>query len=99
MLELPFCRGQVLLLITVLLQNNVQYFASSCLTVRLLCLLALLPQIFSKEEREKRRAALKEEMQRGYFDDFRDFRDKKGKVFVAPEKLIGANHVSAAVYG
>lgn len=51
-------------------------------------------QIFSKEAREKRRAALKEEMQRGYFDDFRDFRDNKGKVFTAPEKLIGAQQVS-----
>ena len=33
-------------------------------------------------------------MQRGYFDDFRDFRDSKGKVFFGPEKLIPAAHVS-----
>ncbi len=37
---------------------------------------------------------LQEEMQRGYFDDFRDFRDSKGKVFFGPEKLIPAAHVS-----
>lgn len=38
--------------------------------------------------------SLQEEMQRGYFDDFRDFRDSKGKVFLAPEKLIAAGSVS-----
>lgn len=32
-------------------------------------------------------------MQRGYFDDFRDFRDSKGKVFRAPERLVPASHV------
>lgn len=30
-------------------------------------------------------------MQRGYFDDFRDFRDSKGKVFQAPQRLIPAS--------
>ncbi|PRW59488.1 Mitochondria isoform 1 [Chlorella sorokiniana] len=34
-------------------------------------------------------------MQRGYFDDFRDFRDSKGKVFLAPEKLAPAAHAPA----
>jgi ATPase complex subunit ATP10 len=29
-------------------------------------------------------------MQRGYFDDFRDFRDSQGKVFHAPTRLIPA---------
>ena len=29
-------------------------------------------------------------MQRGYFDDFRDFRDKQGKIFHSPTKLIPA---------
>ncbi|KAL4423175.1 hypothetical protein ABPG77_000308 [Micractinium sp. CCAP 211/92] len=49
-------------------------------------------EIFSKEEREKRKAKLKEEMQRGYFDDFRDFRDSKGKVFAAPQRLVAASN-------
>ena len=30
-------------------------------------------------------------MQHGYFDDFRDFRDSKGKVFQAPARLIPAS--------
>lgn len=30
-------------------------------------------------------------MERGYFDDFRDFRDKKGKVFMASDRLIPAS--------
>lgn len=34
-------------------------------------------------------------MQRGYFDDFRDFRDSKGKVFAAPQRLAPASHVRA----
>lgn len=29
-------------------------------------------------------------MQRGYFDDFRDFRDSQGKVFHSPQRLIPA---------
>lgn len=41
--------------------------------------------------------ALQEEMQRGYFDDFRDFRDSKGKVFMAPERLAPARHVRTPV--
>jgi mitochondrial ATPase complex subunit ATP10 len=49
-------------------------------------------QIFSAERRAERRRALKEEMQRGYFDDFRDFRDKQGKAFEAPDKLTPASH-------
>lgn len=52
-------------------------------------------EIFSKEQRAKRKAQLKEEMQRGYFDDFRDFRDSKGKVFRAPERLVPASHAPA----
>lgn len=36
---------------------------------------------------------VQEEMQRGYFDDFRDFRDSKGKVFAAPERLVPAASV------
>ncbi|KAL4458895.1 hypothetical protein ABPG75_013760 [Micractinium tetrahymenae] len=52
-------------------------------------------EIFSKEERAKRKAKLKEEMQRGYFDDFRDFRDSKGKVFAAPQRLAPASHAPA----
>ena len=35
-------------------------------------------------------------MQRGYFDDFRDFRDSKGKVFHATERLAPASHVRFA---
>jgi mitochondrial ATPase complex subunit ATP10 len=31
-------------------------------------------------------------MQRGYFDDFREFRDTKGKVFRATERLLPASH-------
>jgi hypothetical protein len=91
-------------------------------------------QIFSKEERAKRKALLKvrrggaagphglqcrqvfkhcrdaaktaasyllfnmqEEMQRGYFDDFQAFRDSKGKVFQAPERLAPASHVRVVV--
>lgn len=40
--------------------------------------------------------ALQEEMQRGYFDDFRDFRDSQGKVFAAPQRLVAASNVRAA---
>lgn len=32
-------------------------------------------------------------MQRGYFDDYKDFRDSKGKVFPSLEKLVPAAHV------
>ena len=31
-------------------------------------------------------------MDRGYFDDFRDYRDKQGKMWAAPEKLVPASH-------
>jgi ATPase complex subunit ATP10 len=34
-------------------------------------------------------------MQRGYFDDFRDFRDSKGKVFHATQRLIPASAAPA----
>jgi len=30
-------------------------------------------------------------MQRGYFDDFKDFRENNGKVFFAPDRLIPAS--------
>lgn len=63
---------------------NVQQFSKLCSILPLL-------QIFNKERREERRQKLKDEMQRGYFDDFRDFRDKNGKIFLAPEKLIPAD--------
>ncbi len=36
-------------------------------------------------------AVLQEELNRGYFDDFRDFRDKKGKLFLASDRLIPAS--------
>ncbi|KAI3436178.1 hypothetical protein D9Q98_002233 [Chlorella vulgaris] len=49
-------------------------------------------EIFKKEARQKRKAKLKEEMQRGYFDDFREFRDSKGKVFAASGKLLASSH-------
>ena len=39
---------------------------------------------------------LQEDIQRGYFDDFRDFRDSKGKVFLAPERLVPAARVRCA---
>ncbi|GAB4821697.1 hypothetical protein N2152v2_008743 [Parachlorella kessleri] len=48
-------------------------------------------QVFSKEKRDERRKKLKEEMERGYFDDFKDFRDRKGKVFLASERLMPAS--------
>ena len=47
-------------------------------------------QLFSKEKREENRRKLREEMQQGYFDDFRDFRDRQGKVFDAPDRLVPA---------
>lgn len=47
-------------------------------------------EIFSKERRAERKAKLKDDMQRGYFDDFRDFRDSQGKVFHSPTRLIPA---------
>lgn len=34
-------------------------------------------------------------MNRGYFDDFKDFRDNKGKIFYSPEKLIPASQAHA----
>lgn len=46
--------------------------------------------IFRKEKRRERREALKEEIQRGYFDDFRQFRDTKGKIFHSTDKLVSS---------
>ena len=36
-----------------------------------------------------------DELNRGYFDDFKDFREKQGKVFFAPERLTPAAHAAA----
>ncbi|KAL0043368.1 hypothetical protein WJX79_002815 [Trebouxia sp. C0005] len=47
-------------------------------------------EIFSKEARVERRRKLKEDMQHGYFDDFRAVRDQHGKIFSSPERLIDA---------
>eukprot|EP00884_Botryococcus_braunii_P006519 jgi/Botrbrau1/15869/Bobra.40_1s0053.1 len=47
-------------------------------------------EVFSKEKMEERRQQLKEEMQRGYFDDFKDLRQNGGKTFVANNQLIPA---------
>ncbi|KAL0041255.1 hypothetical protein WJX77_010480 [Trebouxia sp. C0004] len=47
-------------------------------------------EIFSKEARVERRRRLKEDMQHGYFDDFRAVRDQHGKIFSSPERLIDA---------
>ncbi|KAL6784337.1 hypothetical protein ACKKBG_A05760 [Auxenochlorella protothecoides x Auxenochlorella symbiontica] len=38
-------------------------------------------EIFRKEGREERVKELQEDLQQGYFDDFREFRDQHGKVF------------------
>ncbi|KAL3134647.1 hypothetical protein ABBQ32_007656 [Trebouxia sp. C0010 RCD-2024] len=47
-------------------------------------------EIFSKEARVERRRKLKEDMQHGYFDDFRAVRDQQGKIFSSPNRLIDA---------
>ncbi|DBB18824.1 TPA: hypothetical protein ACH3X3_000415 [Trebouxia sp. C0006] len=47
-------------------------------------------EIFSKQARVERRRKLKEDMQHGYFDDFRAVRDQHGKIFSSPERLIDA---------
>ena len=36
-----------------------------------------------------------DELNRGYFDDFKDFRERQGKVFHAPERLAPATHAPA----
>ncbi|KAK9787120.1 hypothetical protein WJX73_008776 [Symbiochloris irregularis] len=38
-------------------------------------------EIFSKEKTEARKAKLREDLQRGYFDDFKELRETEGRVF------------------
>ncbi|KAK9818253.1 hypothetical protein WJX72_009658 [[Myrmecia] bisecta] len=45
-------------------------------------------EIFNKEKAKERKQNLKDEMQRGYFDDFREMRDTQGKMFAASTQLI-----------
>jgi ATPase complex subunit ATP10 len=52
-------------------------------------------QIFSKEKRKERHRSLMDELNRGYFEDFKDFRERQGKVFRAPERLAPATHAPA----
>lgn len=52
-------------------------------------------EIFNKEKSAERKSKLKEELQRGYFDDFRDFRDSGGKVFLAPKNLVAGKEAHA----
>ncbi|GMH35960.1 hypothetical protein BSKO_03828 [Bryopsis sp. KO-2023] len=46
---------------------------------------------FSEEQIEKRRKDIKDDMSKGYFDNFKKFRDSKGKIFDAPKEIIPAS--------
>jgi ATPase complex subunit ATP10 len=52
-------------------------------------------QLFSKEKRAERRKKLHEDLQRGYFDDFKDFRDNQGKAFFAADRLTPPSQSAA----
>lgn len=45
-------------------------------------------EIFSKEAREKRKQRLREDLQRGAFDDFKELKDTGGKLWHASLKLL-----------
>lgn len=49
-----------------------------------------LLDLFSKENRAKRKKRLQEDLQRGYFDDFKELKDTQGKLWRAPDRLIPA---------
>ncbi|CAM6091090.1 unnamed protein product [Calypogeia fissa] len=44
--------------------------------------------VFNKEAREKESARLKDELNRGYFDDFRELKKTGGKVAIASQNLV-----------
>jgi len=49
-----------------------------------------LVDIFDRKKAKERLAKIKEEADRGYWDDFKELRDSKGKLFSSPDRLIAA---------
>lgn len=49
-------------------------------------------EIFSEEKRKQRLDKLKDEMQRGYFDDFKELRDTQGKMFQSSAQVTPPSH-------